>query len=122
MCSPLAATQFAQIPRWSFHYLVSLGLSLSNVAFLILVFRLKDQTGKIFLPNAILMPTITAACLAEIGQVSEESLSSEKRPLLQILRLKSVHILAAFLLVYVGVEVTIGGQSSLCRFRSPKTR
>ena len=28
----------------------------------------------------------------------------------QIFRLREVHLLAAFLLVYVGVEVTIGGQ------------
>jgi hypothetical protein len=46
LASPLAATQFAQLNRWSFHYLVSLGIACSNTLLLIAVFRFKTQDGK----------------------------------------------------------------------------
>lgn len=36
----------------------------------------------------------------------------------QILRLKVVHLMAIFILVYVGVEVTIGGVYMLLTFKS----
>jgi fucose permease len=49
LSSPLVATQFAQLPHWSFHYLVSLGIALINTVLLIAVFRLKSQDG-LFLP------------------------------------------------------------------------
>ncbi|PPQ65344.1 hypothetical protein CVT26_000057 [Gymnopilus dilepis] len=44
--SPLVATQFAQLPRWSFHYLASLGIAVSNTIILISVFKLQRQDGK----------------------------------------------------------------------------
>lgn len=43
VCSPLIATQFAQLSHWSFHYLVLLGIALSNVLVLAVVFRFQDQ-------------------------------------------------------------------------------
>ncbi|CAE6389133.1 unnamed protein product [Rhizoctonia solani] len=43
--APLVATQFAQMPRWSFHYLTSLGISLINSLALFFVFRLRRQHG-----------------------------------------------------------------------------
>ena len=43
--SPLVATHFATQERWSFHYLISLGIAISNVAFLTAAFRLKTQDG-----------------------------------------------------------------------------
>jgi hypothetical protein len=43
--APLVSTQFSQLQRWSFHYLVSLGLTLSNILILFLVFRGKTQDG-----------------------------------------------------------------------------
>ena len=46
LASPLVATQFAQLRHWSFHYLVSLGIALSNTAILAIVFRFKTQDGK----------------------------------------------------------------------------
>lgn len=48
-------------------------------------------------------------CLAQIGQEAGERSTSEHSSFKQILRLKAVHYLAFFVLVYVGVEVTIGG-------------
>jgi len=51
-------------------------------------------------------------CLREVGQPPAEHgapLTSEHSKLRQILRQKNVHLIAFFILVYVGVEVTIGG-------------
>jgi fucose permease len=48
--SPLAATQFAQIRHWSFHYLISLGIAISNSIILATVFRFKTQDGMDALP------------------------------------------------------------------------
>ena len=44
--SPFIATQFAQLPHWSFNFLVCLGIAMSNVIFLISVFKLKPQNGR----------------------------------------------------------------------------
>ncbi len=43
--APFVSTQFAQIPRWSFHFLVSLGLNLSNVVLQLVMFRLGSLNG-----------------------------------------------------------------------------
>jgi len=93
LSSPLVATQFSQLPHWSFHYLVSLAIALINTVLLVSVFRLKSQDE----------------CLDQIGQSTGEQHQSENSHLRQILSLKEVHLLAVFILVYVGVEVTLGG-------------
>ncbi|KXN81657.1 Bypass of stop codon protein 6 [Leucoagaricus sp. SymC.cos] len=93
LCSPLVSTQFAQLHRWSFHYLVSLGIAVSNTIVLSLVFGTKTQDE----------------CLALLGQEVTEKGEDEHTSFNQILRVKAVHFLAFFILVYVGVEVTIGG-------------
>ncbi|KAF8628749.1 hypothetical protein AX15_003741 [Amanita polypyramis BW_CC] len=93
LCSPLVATQFAQLPHWSFYYLVSLGLAISNFAILSCVFRFKTQDD----------------VLREIGLASTAQNTMEDSTFSQIVRSKAVHYLAFFTLVYVGVEVTIGG-------------
>ncbi|KAH9852210.1 MFS general substrate transporter [Lenzites betulinus] len=94
LSSPLVATQFAQLPRWSFHYLVSLGVALSNVILLTAVFRFKDQD----------------TCLAEIGQTpTHEDESSANDKYGQMFKLRELHLLAVFILIYVGIEVTLGG-------------
>ncbi|KAJ8694718.1 hypothetical protein PTI98_007369 [Pleurotus ostreatus] len=91
--APLVATQFAQIERWSFHYLVSLGIALSNLVALAVVFRLKGQDE----------------CLIATGQLVGEKDSSKPTDFRQILSQKTVHFLAFFAFFYVGVEVTLGG-------------
>ncbi|KAG0699326.1 MFS general substrate transporter [Suillus ampliporus] len=93
LSSPLVATQFAQLPHWSFHYLCSLGVAFINTVSLIAVFGLKTQDE----------------CLAQSGQPTGEKGTSESSQFSQIFRLKEVHLLAFFILVYVGVEVTVGG-------------
>ncbi|KAI0356007.1 MFS general substrate transporter [Trametes cingulata] len=96
LSSPLVATQFALLRHWSFHYLVSLSIALANTLFLIAVFRFKDQDE----------------CLAEIGQTpSQEGNTDEnnRSKYRQIFALRALHLMAFFILIYVGVEVTLGG-------------
>jgi fucose permease len=51
-------------------------------------------------------------CLLQSGQPVGEKGTSESSQFNQIFRLKEVHLLAFFILVYVGVEVTVGGQDT----------
>lgn len=48
MCAPLVSTQFARFRRWSFVYLVHIGLTLINAVLEILAFRFKSQEGTSF--------------------------------------------------------------------------
>ncbi|KAF8306093.1 MFS general substrate transporter [Clavulina sp. PMI_390] len=91
--SPLIATQFSNMPtNWHRYYLVSLGLGLAALGILLWVTRLKHQD----------------ALLHEIGVHPEED--TNRAPLIrQVMELKIVHIMAAFILFYVGMEVTVGG-------------
>ncbi|KAL1705479.1 major facilitator superfamily domain-containing protein [Schizophyllum commune] len=107
LLAPLVSTQFAQMHRWSFHYLTSMGVALANMAISAAVFRFENQDQ----------------CIARIGQPpkeesqrtnSDNNTGSESNinpgnSLLQLFRLKSMHLLALFAFVYVGVEVTLGG-------------
>ncbi|KAF5327217.1 hypothetical protein D9619_005088 [Psilocybe cf. subviscida] len=96
-CSPLIATQFAALPghrRWASHYLVSLGISVVNVILLVLVFRGRPQDD----------------CLRMAGEiVPERSIEQERGLFRRVLRTSAVHLIALFVLIYVGVEVTTGG-------------
>ncbi|OSD01410.1 MFS general substrate transporter [Trametes coccinea BRFM310] len=97
LISPLVATQFAQSPNhWSFHYLISAGLYISNTFLLWTVFRGRRQQD-------ILEEE------GETGNAAENAVDSNKYK--QVLGLKEVHILSAFSLIYVGLEVTMGGWS-----------
>lgn len=97
--APLIATQFAKAPRWSFYFLVSLGLAVSNTIVLTFVFRFKR------------LPDVLASFgIPEVVHTAEGSQSNKYR---QILGLRVVYILAFFSLVYVGTEVTIGGEYEL---------
>ncbi|KAK7039467.1 major facilitator superfamily domain-containing protein, partial [Favolaschia claudopus] len=94
LVSPLVATQFSQLRHWSFHYLISLGIAITNTVILIWIFRLKTQDE----------------CLEVVGEGPIDAASTnEHSSFRQILSMKTVHLLAFFILVYVGMEVTIGG-------------
>ncbi|KAH9939471.1 MFS general substrate transporter [Amylocystis lapponica] len=99
LSAPLVATQFAQLPHWSFHYLVSLGIALSNTLLLIGVIRFRTQEQ----------------CLAAIGQAPSETGNSTDNKYKQIFRMRPLHLLAVFTFIYVGTEVTIGG-SLVCDY------
>ncbi|TFK82924.1 MFS general substrate transporter [Polyporus arcularius HHB13444] len=96
MCAPLVSTQFARLPRWSFVYLVHIGLVTLNAISQMVTFRFRRQDD----------------ILAEIGQPppqktkeSEAGVNKYK----QVFGLRAVHLMAFFIFTYVGVEVTIGG-------------
>jgi len=46
LSSPFAATQFAQMRHWSFHYLISLGIGVLNLVSLSVVFGFKTKDGE----------------------------------------------------------------------------
>ncbi|KAJ7432132.1 MFS general substrate transporter [Mycena galericulata] len=91
--APLVSTQFSQLQHWSFHYLVSLGLTLSNILALFLVFRGKPQDE----------------CLAQLGQPAVIKDNNKRSHMRQIFSMKALHLMALFLFVHVGVGVAIAG-------------
>jgi len=101
LVAPIVATQFAPLKRWSLFYLVSLGLSGANLAVLLVIFKLKHQRD--------LIAQWTDRKESEGGHVDSEGKPFKKSYHKRILRTKEVHLLAIFLVIYVGVEVTTGG-------------
>ncbi|KEP54263.1 MFS general substrate transporter [Rhizoctonia solani 123E] len=95
--APLIATQFAQLPRWSFHYLTSLGVSLANAIVLLVVFKLRRQHEIMGLPDPNVAHSHTETHTSSTGNKYKEIFSS-----------RAVQLMAFFIWVYVGVEVTIG--------------
>jgi len=57
-------------------------------------------------------------CLAQIGQTTEEKELVGGSKYKEMFKLKALHTLALFTLVYVGVEVTIGGKSQSVHCRA----
>ncbi|KAI0739076.1 major facilitator superfamily domain-containing protein [Daedaleopsis nitida] len=93
LISPLVATELAKDPRhWSFHYIISAGLYLMYAALLWASFRGKRQEE----------------IMAEEGEFPEIDDGSANK-FKQMMRLKEVHLMSFFTLIYVGVEVTLGG-------------
>jgi len=45
--APLVATQFAELPHWSYFYLVSLGIAVIDMLVLLAVFQLKSKDGRL---------------------------------------------------------------------------
>ncbi len=114
LVSPLSSTRFAALPRWSFHFLISLGLAVLNIISLVLVFRFKRLKGHAASPYFLgFVSHFVTDIFGDVGPVhvvqDSGSSSSSENHYLRILRLKIVHIFALFLFAYVGVEVTIGG-------------
>ncbi|THU92825.1 MFS general substrate transporter [Dendrothele bispora CBS 962.96] len=126
LCAPLVATQFSTIPRWSFYYFCSLGVATINTIVLSVVFRFRTQDeclaemendglesksasvtdsekGTVDTPNP------TQITQSENPSNTEREVQSHRTSLFEILSNKYVNILAFFIFVYVGVEVTIGG-------------
>jgi fucose permease len=57
-------------------------------------------------------PLILTECLRQAGEIISNKLASEEvqeDKFSQLMRNKTVHLLSLFLMVYIGVEVTIGG-------------
>ncbi|KAF9816608.1 hypothetical protein IEO21_04009 [Rhodonia placenta] len=92
LVAPLVATHFSATSHWSFHYIISASIAVSNILLLVAVFRFRNQDD----------------VMADAGQPAEEE-GAKERLYHQIMRLKEVHYLATFALIYVGTEVSIGG-------------
>ncbi|KAF8191728.1 MFS general substrate transporter [Pholiota molesta] len=95
LIAPFVSTQFAQQRHWSFHFLVSLGMSLINVTSQFAMFRFKSLD----------------ACLEEGGEPPVAKAPAEHANSLfsQVMRNWRIHAIAAFLIVYLGVGVTLSG-------------
>ncbi|CCO27420.1 Bypass of stop codon protein 6 [Rhizoctonia solani AG-1 IB] len=93
--APFVATQFAQIPRWSFHFLISLGISLVNSLSLFFVFRLRRQHEIMGIPG----PHSDNASISQNDENMYKMVFSSR----------AAQLLAIFAWVYVGTEVTVGG-------------
>jgi len=93
LSAPLVSTQFSTTRHWSYHYFSSLGIAVTSAVLAMVVFQLKTQEE----------------CLLEVGQHPEEGEANKHGVYRRIFRLRAVHLMAFFILVYVGVEVTIGG-------------
>ncbi|GLB44019.1 putative major facilitator superfamily protein [Lyophyllum shimeji] len=93
--APFVATYFSGQRRWSFHYLVSASMAVLNTLSLVLVFRFKHLDE----------------LLEEGGQAPAELNSSAPRQsnFRQLFGLRSVHVLTIFAIIYIGIEVTVGG-------------
>ncbi|KAH9947553.1 major facilitator superfamily domain-containing protein [Amylocystis lapponica] len=81
------------IPHWSFYYLVSAGMAVCNIVVLASVFRGKRQDD----------------VLAEAGVAPGDVDTAGRSKYRQILGMREVHYLSIWCLIYVGVEVALGG-------------
>ncbi|CED82408.1 urease accessory protein [Phaffia rhodozyma] len=97
LVSPLVSTQFSTIEHWNYYYLASLGLSIINFSLLISVFRLRSEESLLGLHHET------------SGEGAEEGIINREVTLHDVLKIKMVHMYALFTLIYVGIEVTIGG-------------
>nr|GAT49840.1 predicted protein [Mycena chlorophos] len=119
LIAPLVATQFAQKVHWSYHYMITAGISVVSALVFYAVFRGRTQEE----------------CLTRIGYSARDSTKNailpstagtspprQRSQLRQIISSQAVHTLAVFLFVYAGTEVTIGGMfpvfSSQLSFKS----
>ncbi|KIP04714.1 hypothetical protein PHLGIDRAFT_31215 [Phlebiopsis gigantea 11061_1 CR5-6] len=91
--APLSATQFAKEQRWSFHYLISLGIAALDAVFLSAALRFKNQEE------------LKAETGEEPGEVDTTGGGKYK----QMMGIKALHLLTCWAVIYVGVEVTLGG-------------
>ncbi|KAG8851521.1 hypothetical protein FRB96_009194 [Tulasnella sp. 330] len=100
LIAPLVATQFAQMRHWSFHYLTSLGLAIINNIVLTVVFKWKRQE--------VLVPEMAIRRVTHTKMAPASDYYNGGAKLLRLLRLSTVHYMAIFTLIYVGIEFTIG--------------
>ncbi|RPD55992.1 MFS general substrate transporter [Lentinus tigrinus ALCF2SS1-6] len=93
LVAPLVSTQFAQQEHWAYYFIISSGMYALNSALLWIVFRGRRQDD----------------IKAEADDLSPQQEVVMSNKYAQIFKIREVHILSLFALLYVGVEVTIGG-------------
>lgn len=69
---------------------------------------------RVLVSHAVYRLHICEECLAQIGLPPAEEGDTETSQFRQVFSLKAVHLLAFFILLAVGVEVTIGGAPIRC--------
>lgn len=78
--APLVSTQFAQMKRWSFHFLISMGVAFISLVLNVYVFRLKRQEGKPR-PSSVQVEQVTQMrCAPQTSFLSSRHLKSQKSP------------------------------------------
>ncbi|KAI0631013.1 major facilitator superfamily domain-containing protein [Trametes polyzona] len=96
LLSPLVATEFSKSPKyWSFHFIISAGLYVANTGVLWHVFRGRRQEE----------------VMDEEGETNADADGVNSNKFRQMIANKDVHFLSFFALIYVGIEVTMGGWS-----------
>nr|GAT50236.1 MFS general substrate transporter [Mycena chlorophos] len=123
LVAPFVSTQFgtrarfAVGKRWAWQYLVSLGVALVNTVVLGVVFRGRTQDECLAQightlapeqPQPQTEPEKDSASPDPVPEMPSAEPPETKSHFKQIMALRAVHVLAIFLTVYVGVEVTIG--------------
>ncbi|TRM59074.1 major facilitator superfamily domain-containing protein [Schizophyllum amplum] len=93
--APFSATYFSTAPNWTYHYFVSISFAAINIVLLAVVFRGRRQE--------VIMEK------AGLGNPDDGTEVPSGSLFRQILRIRTVWLLAAFALIYIGVEVTLGG-------------
>ena len=97
------------MPRhWSYHYIISCGLSLFTLVVFVVVFKGKRQEV-LLAESGVDDPTLIGVRDGEAGdqEGTKPADSSYKAMFSQAI----LHFLATFILLYVGVELTVGGTS-----------
>ncbi|KAF9552887.1 MFS general substrate transporter, partial [Agrocybe pediades] len=99
--SPFASTYFSRFAdhRWAYHFIFSTGFSVLNVVVVVVVFRFRRQEEVLL--EAGQEPHVDAA-----GSSPQQQGWNQYR---HIFALKAIPLLIAFALIYIGVEVTLGG-------------
>jgi len=90
--------------HWSYHYFSSLGLAVASGVLAAVIFRFKTQEGGFLCLIGTMHASLSCVveCLLEIGQHPQEEEASERSAYRQILGLRAVHLMAFFIMVYVG--------------------
>ncbi|KAG7095459.1 hypothetical protein E1B28_006199 [Marasmius oreades] len=97
--SPLLSTYFSGKQHWSRHFVVSACIAVTNTAVLIAVFRGKTQNELMRESGIQVEDHAAARCASAAGPNIYR----------QIFNLRAIYFMATFALIYIGVEVTVGG-------------
>ena len=88
-----------------------------NVVILARVFKFQPQDGTLLAPFRKMTLTwainlIITVCLRQAGEILPDKIPGEEiheNKFSQIMKNKTVHLFVVFLMVYTGIEITIGG-------------
>lgn len=118
LIAPLISTQFVERPRWSLYYTILLGTSVLDLISFTLVFKgegVEEVLEKMGVrtheeaEHLKLQRVHARDENADIDEVAETTPRRDSGSFGAVLKQIHVHTLAAFVFIYVGTEVTIGG-------------